>query len=77
MNALEEFLNKKSAPARKYKPILEGMLEDTDSYAYAYETLSGILAYVEDNDEISEAQIRAVEHIRAKPSRAYGRRRRY
>lgn len=73
-NPLEQFLKKNSDRAVKWLAIVEGMLNDYDAYGYAEDTLVGIHDYIEENDNITDAQIQAVENIRDKPSQNYGRR---
>lgn len=76
MNALDSFLNKNSRRAKAYTEAIEEMMGDS-RWRYAESTLLGILQYIEDNDSVTDAQMQAVENIRAKPSSPYGKRRRY
>lgn len=71
-NPINDFLNKKAKRASEYLEILEGMLNSGD-YMYAEQTLADIYGYVEEHQNITDAQVQAVENIKAKP-REYGRR---
>lgn len=53
------------------------MLDEPHLYGYAEDTLRSFLDFMEQTGDISDAQIQAVENIRRKPSRNYGRRRRW
>jgi hypothetical protein len=67
------FIAKKENLSKKYKRIIEEMLGESENrYDYAYDTLSGILDYIEENDAVTPAQITAIENIQAKPSNRYG-----
>lgn len=66
---LEQFLNKNSKQAKEYKETIEKMLSRNDAYGYAESTLIGILDFIEENDNITESQIKAVENIKEKPSK--------
>jgi len=68
-NALEQFLGKYSKRAEEYQEIIEGMLSRWDAYGYAEQTLISILDYIEENDNITDAQVQAVENIKEKPSK--------
>lgn len=70
MDAVSEFLKKKDDKVRKYEDMVNSMLSPYGKYRYAFNTLRGILDYIEKNNSISEAQIQAIENIKAKP---YGR----
>ena len=67
-NPIEQFINKNSKRAEEYHEIIENMMDDYYSYGYAENTLLGILEYIENNDDISDAQVEAVENIKEKPS---------
>jgi len=71
-DALSKFINKKSDRAKKWKDIIDEMLSDNFSYRYAEDTLVGIYEYIEENNDVTNVQITAVENIRDKPS-TYGR----
>lgn len=68
MNAAEEFLKKKSVRAQQYVGIINEMFENPD-YDYAFDTLSGIMDWVSDNNSITDAQVQAIENIKSNPSR--------
>lgn len=67
-NPLEQFLNKKAERAAKWREVIEDMLSSGLRYQYAEPTLLGILEHIEENGDISDAQIQAVENIKEKPS---------
>lgn len=67
-NPLEQFINKKSSRAQEWHATIEEMLS-SNRYIYAEQTLVGILDYIEEHDDISDAQIQAVENIRLEPSK--------
>lgn len=71
-NALEQFINKNSDRAEEYKLIIEDMMGDYSSYHYAESTLLGILDFIEQNDNITDAQVKAVENIRDNPGKRHG-----
>lgn len=71
-NPLEKFLNKNSKRAQEYYAIIEDMLSDGLRYTYAESTLMGILEFIEEEDNITDAQIQAVENIKEKPNQKYG-----
>ena len=71
-DAIEQFLNKTKSRADEYHNIIERMMGD-GTYSYAEGTLLGILDYVEENHTITDKQVEAIENIRQKPSRGYGR----
>lgn len=68
-NPIEQFLNKKSDRAEEYREIIEEMLGRYDAYGYAQETLISFLDYIDENKDITDAQIQAVENIKEKPSK--------
>ena len=70
---LQKFINKGKRRADEYSQIIEGMMGDYSAYHYAEGTLLGILDYIEDNDAITDAQVEAIENIKQKPSKGYGR----
>lgn len=70
-DALSQFLNKNSDRAAKWMRIIDKMLDDGESYAYAEDTLVGIKQNIEENERVTDAQIQAVENIRDKPSLGY------
>src|SRR3990167_1160748 len=71
MNAIDEFLNKNSNKAKEYEEIIEDMLRDGLKYNYAESTLIGILEFVERENSITDAQIKAVDNIKSKPNKLY------
>lgn len=71
-NPLDNFLANRAKIAAEWQEIIEKMLGSYSSYHYAENTLLGILDYIHKNDHITEAQIRAVENIKEKPSERYG-----
>ena len=72
-NPLEQFINKKAKRAEKYREIIEEMMCDYSAYNYAESTLLGILEFIDEEDNITDAQVQAVKNIRKKPSEGYGR----
>ena len=68
-NPLEQFLNKKIDRAEEYRKIIEGMMGNYFAYHYAEGTLLGILEFIEKNNDISEAQIQAINNIKNKPNK--------
>ena len=70
--SLEQFINKNSTRAEEYKDVIEDMLASGNRYTYAESTLVGILEYIEENDNITDAQIRVVGNIKDEPSNRYG-----
>lgn len=72
-NEIDKFLNRNIDEVIEWTNIITTMIEDSESFGYADETLRGILEVIEQTGAVSLAQIRAVENIRAKPSRNYGR----
>jgi hypothetical protein len=64
---LEQFINKNSDKAEKWKDIIEEMFSSR-RYDYADDTLEGIMDYIEENDSITDKQIEAVKNIKARPS---------
>lgn len=73
-NEIDKFLNRNIDLILEQTQKIEDML-DTGNYRYADDTLRSILSHMEETGNISEAQIRAIENIRRKPSTRYGRRR--
>lgn len=71
-NPLQKFLNKNSERAQKYAAIIEDMLSSGLRYQYAESTLMGILDFIEKEDNITDAQVQAVENIKEKPNQKYG-----
>lgn len=69
--ALEQFLNKNLKRAEKYREIIKKMMCDYHAYHYAENTLLGILDYIEENNTITNSQIKAVENIKNKPNKHY------
>lgn len=67
-NAVQQFINKGKESAELYKNIIERMLNDTDEYEYAEETLCGILDFINVEGRITEKQMEAVDNIKDKPS---------
>lgn len=67
MNAAEEFLKKKSVRAQEYVGILNEMFENP-AYDYAFDTLSGIMDWVCDNNAITDKQVEAINNIKSNPS---------
>lgn len=67
-NPLEQFITKNHNRAEEYKEIIESMMRDYSSYHYAENTLLSILDFIEKNNLISNAQCRAVNNIKNKPS---------
>lgn len=67
MTAAEEFLKKKSVRALEYIGILNEMFESPE-YDYAFDTLSGIMDWVSDNNAITDKQVQAIENIKSNPS---------
>jgi predicted HTH transcriptional regulator len=77
---LDKFLNRNIDEVLEWTNIITTMIDDSESFRYAEETLRGILEHIEQTGAVSSAQIRAIENIRSKPTRKYGRylqRRRY
>ena len=72
-NPLEQFINKNSSRAEEYRGIIEEMMADYSAYNYAESTMLGILEYIDENDTITDAQVQAIDNIKAKPSEGYGR----
>lgn len=68
---LSSFINKKSSLAKRWKEIIDEMVSD-GRYAYAEETLVGIYEYIEENNDVTDAQIQAVKNIKDKPNNSYG-----
>lgn len=72
MDDLERFIAKNSERAEQYEIIISIMLNDDEGrYAYASDTLTDILEYIERNNNITDGQVRAVENIKEKPSNGY------
>ena len=70
-NVLDSFINKNSERANEYREIIEEMMGQ-GRYSYAEQTLLGILDFIEEEDNITDAQVQAIENIREKPSERYG-----
>lgn len=68
-NALEQFLDNGQTRAEEYREIIEDMMSDWSAYGYAEATLISILDYIEENDFITDGQVRAVENIKQKPNK--------
>ena len=64
-----EFLSQRGKRATEYVDIIESMLGQHNAYSYAEPTLIGILDFIERENCITEAQIRAIENIKSKPSK--------
>lgn len=76
-NEIDKFLNRNIDEVIEWTNIITTMIEDSEDFGYADETLRGILEHIEQTGNVTDAQKRAVENIRAKPSSKYGRRRRW
>lgn len=63
MDVLLKFLDRKDQNACEYREKIEEMLGDRDSYGYAEDTLLSILDYINEKDEITDGQMRAVDNI--------------
>lgn len=63
---IDNFLKRRERTATQYLEIIEEML-DSDEYSYAESTLTDIYNYVENGKYITDAQIKAVNTIKAKP----------
>ena len=74
-NEIDKFLNRNVDKVAEWTRKLIDMIDRPDLYGYADDTLRSILAHMEDNGDITDGQMRAVENIRRKPSSKYGRRR--
>lgn len=72
---LDKFLNRNIDEIIEWQGIITDMIEEPEKYGYADDTLRGILDMMDETGAISDGQKRAVENIRRKPSRNYGRRR--
>lgn len=70
-DALEQFLGNKSKRAQEYRDTIEDMLGQYAKYGYAESTLIGILDFIEENNDVTNAQVQAVENIKEKPN-SYG-----
>lgn len=68
MDALEQFINKNSKRAEEYREIIEDMMGEHSRYGYAEQTLLGILDYIDEENNITDKQVEAVENIRENPS---------
>lgn len=66
-DALQQFLGNNEKKAEKWLKIISDMSTDP-AYEYASDTLDGIYDNVADEGRITDAQIQAVENIKAKPS---------
>lgn len=65
------FIGKEKKRVDKYVAILEEMMfESRQEYSYADDTLEGIYECIKDCGRISDAQIKAINNIRRKPSEA-------
>ncbi len=64
-----DFIQGKENRADEYIEIIGEMMGRYDDYGYAQQTLLGILDYIEENNNITDRQVEAVENIRNKPSR--------
>ena len=69
---ISQFLNNHSKRAQEYVEIIENMMGEWNRYGYAEQTLVGILNYIDENNNITDAQVQAVENIIAKPNTRYG-----
>lgn len=74
---LDKFIHRNVDEVLEWTNIITSMIEDSEDFGYADDTLRGILETIESSGAVTDAQIRAVENIRAKPSSRYGRRRRW
>lgn len=70
---IKQFIDKKSGTAEDYEHIISQMLSEPHLYGYAQKTLTSIYDFIFENGFISDAQIKAVENIKEKPSKQYGR----
>lgn len=68
-DVISNFIDKKKSLATEYIAIIEELMGDHDSYGYAESTLMSIYDYILENDNITQGQIEAIEHIKEKPSK--------
>lgn len=77
---LDKFIHRNIDKIIEWQIVINDMLDEPHKYGYADDTLRSILYMMEETGDITGGQIRAVENIRAKPTRKnvrYGYRKRY
>lgn len=74
-SVLDKFINKNATRGAIYMEMIEEMMGQPQLYGYAESLLVGIYDYIDKNNTITDGQCRAIENVKAKPTRQYGRRR--
>lgn len=70
LEAVEQFNQERQSRADEWYDIIDGMLDD-GFYQYARGTLEGIRDYILDNNNVTDAQIKAVKNIQEHPGNEY------
>lgn len=69
MDILEQFISKGQNRAEEYREVIEDMLGKHSRYGYAERTLVGILDYIEEEKNITDKQVEAIENIKNNPNK--------
>lgn len=72
---LDKFIHRNIDDIIEWQNTITDMLDEPHKYGYADDTLRSILYMMDETGAISDKQKQAIENIRRKPSRTYGRRR--